>query len=444
MSWGIFPLFFAAYGLSVERIGVLKAVYPAVWGVLQTATGPLSDRWGRKGLIVAGMWTQAAGLFLTAATRSFGWWLLASVLLGLGTAMVYPTLIASVSDASHPSWRARSLSVYRFWRDLGYALGALSAGVLTDAFGAPDRDRRGRSAHLRLRGGDRRRDDRTTSAGTERRARMTAEHDRSDDRPPILSRKGYEEASVFTPEALLREARRQKGMATGDVPEICILDPDGDIVEHLTATGSADRHPSWACYHTHLHAFDRGSVQYGVVGSAVGASFAVLVAEQLFASGCRLLISMTSAGQILPVREPPYFIVIDRALRDEGTSYHYLPPDDFSTCDPGLVEVARDALARTSLPFEVGASWTTDAPFRETATAVAKAREAGLLAVEMEAAALYAFATARRQPVLCVAHVTNQMGQVEGDFEKGAANGAVASLGVIESIARFWLGRGPS
>ena len=90
---------------------------------------------GRKGLIAAGMWTQAAGLFLTAATHSFGWWLLASVLLGLGTAMVYPTLIASVSDASHPSWRARSLSVYRFWRDLGYALGALSAGVLTDASG---------------------------------------------------------------------------------------------------------------------------------------------------------------------------------------------------------------------------------------------------------------------------------------------------------------------
>ena len=124
MSWGIFPLFFTAFGLGVEQIGVLKAVYPAVWGVLQTATGPLSDRWGRKGLIVAGMWTQAAGLFLTAATRSFGWWLTASVLLGVGTAMVYPTLIASVSDASHPAWRARSLSVYRFWRDLGYAIGA--------------------------------------------------------------------------------------------------------------------------------------------------------------------------------------------------------------------------------------------------------------------------------------------------------------------------------
>ncbi len=136
MSWGIFPLFFAAFGLGVERIGILKVVYPAVWGILQTVTGPLSDRLGRKGLIVTGMGVQAAGLFMTAATHWFGWWLIASVLLGLGTAMVYPTLIAAVSDASHPSWRARSLSVYRFWRDLGYAIGALSAGIIADLFGA--------------------------------------------------------------------------------------------------------------------------------------------------------------------------------------------------------------------------------------------------------------------------------------------------------------------
>ena len=135
MSWGIFPLFFASFGLGVERIGILKAVYPATWGILQVATGPLSDRWGRKGLIVAGMWVQSAGLFLTAATRQFEWWLAGSLLLGVGTAMVYPSLIAAVSDASHPSWRARSLSVYRFWRDLGYAIGALSAGIIADIFG---------------------------------------------------------------------------------------------------------------------------------------------------------------------------------------------------------------------------------------------------------------------------------------------------------------------
>jgi MFS family permease len=135
MSWGIFPLFFVSFGLSVERIGILKAVYPATWGILQIATGPLSDRWGRKGLIAGGMWIQAAGLLLTAVTSRFEWWLVASLLLGLGTAMVYPSLIAAVSDTSHPSWRARSLSVYRFWRDLGYAIGALSAGIIADQFG---------------------------------------------------------------------------------------------------------------------------------------------------------------------------------------------------------------------------------------------------------------------------------------------------------------------
>ena len=136
MSWGIFPLFFASFGLGIERIGTLKAIYPVVWGVLQTVTGPLSDRWGRKGLIAAGMWVQAVALRLTGATHSYRWWLVASVLLGLGTAMVYPTLIASVSDASHPIWRARSLSVYRFWRDMGYAIGALLAGIITDLVGA--------------------------------------------------------------------------------------------------------------------------------------------------------------------------------------------------------------------------------------------------------------------------------------------------------------------
>lgn len=135
MSWGIFPLYFTALGLGIERIGILKAAYPMVWGVGQTITGPLSDRWGRKGLIVAGMWVQAAALLLTGLTGEFVWWFVASVLLGLGTAMVYPSLIAAVSDASHPSWRARSLSVYRFWRDLGYAIGALSAGLIADRFG---------------------------------------------------------------------------------------------------------------------------------------------------------------------------------------------------------------------------------------------------------------------------------------------------------------------
>jgi uridine phosphorylase len=258
------------------------------------------------------------------------------------------------------------------------------------------------------------------------------------DVPPILRHKHHHAASVFTPDALLREARRQKKIGVGTVPDICVLDPDGDILRHLRATGRAHRLPQWACYHTDLHGFEQEGLAYGILGCAVGASFAVLVAEELFASGCKLLISVTSAGQIAPVREPPYFIVIDRALRDEGTSYHYLPPSDYCRADEHLVRLAETSLAAAGMPVQTGAAWTTDAPFRETREAIETARSAGILAVEMEAAALYAFAAARQRPVLCFAHITNQMGRVDGDFEKGAADGAEESLKVITLVGWAW------
>src|SRR4051812_37826889 len=143
---------------------------------------------------------------------------------------------------------------------------------------------------------------------------------------PILARKHYHDSSVFTAENLLREARRQKNLAQAPVPAICVLDPDGDLVEYLQATNQARRHMTWACYHTTLYTFDHEGVEYGIVGRVVGAPFAVLVAEELFACGCQLLISLTSAGQICLVGQPPYVVLIDKALRDEGTSYHYLPP----------------------------------------------------------------------------------------------------------------------
>jgi len=256
--------------------------------------------------------------------------------------------------------------------------------------------------------------------------------------PPILRHKRYETPSAFTPESLLREARRQKGLANIAVPDICILDPDGDIVRHLRAAGRASLHPGWACYHTELYVFEHDGHEYGIVGCAVGAAFAVLIAEELFASGCRLLISVTSAGQITPVQAPPYFVVIDRALRDEGTSYHYVATSEYSEADAHLTTLAREALSGAGMPVSVGASWTTDAPFRETEEAIAAASRAGILAVEMEAAALYAFATARSKSVLCFAHVTNQMGRIEGDFEKGSADGAKESLRVIALTAARW------
>jgi uridine phosphorylase len=258
------------------------------------------------------------------------------------------------------------------------------------------------------------------------------------DPPPILAGKDFAAPSVFAPENLLREARRQKNLAATAVPEICVLDPDGDILRTLLRAGRARRAPGWACYHTELYEFEYAGEGFGIIGCAVGASFAVLIAEQLFVSGCRFLVSMTSAGQIVEQGALPYFIVIDRALRDEGTSYHYLPPADFAEADERLVQATTAALAGATPPVYRGASWTTDAPFRETAAAIERCRRRHILAVEMEAAALYAFARVRRQPVLCFAHVTNQMAVAEGDFEKGEADGSAAALAVIAGAVRGW------
>jgi len=263
-------------------------------------------------------------------------------------------------------------------------------------------------------------------------------------RAPLVTRRDHEEPSQFLPENLLREARRQKGLAHGQVPPICVLDPDGDIAAHLRARGAAACSPNWACYHTALWELSHAGLEIGIVDRAVGAPFAVLVAEQLFVSGCRLLISLTSAGQIVASGPTPYFVLIDRALRDEGTSYHYLPAAPFAAAPPDLLALADSALAGCGEPVYRGASWTTDAPFRETASTIASRRDEGILAVEMEAAALYAFAAARARPVLCLAHVTNQLARVERDFEKGEHNGAEAALRVVAAIARAWLDRADS
>jgi uridine phosphorylase len=248
---------------------------------------------------------------------------------------------------------------------------------------------------------------------------------------PILKFKYYDEPSVFTPENLLREARRQKGLTFEEVPNFCVLDPDGDLVDYLHATGQARRHPTWACYHTTLDTFVYEEIEYGVIGRVVGAPFAVLVAEELFTSGCQFLISITSAGQIISMGRPPYIVLIEKALRDEGTSYHYRPPSPYSFLQPILRDVICTAWDHTHVPLYAGASWTTDAPFRETEEMIALCRKQGILAVEMEAAALYALAEAKQYKIICFAHVTNQMGQTEGDFEKGQAQGSLTALSIL-------------
>lgn len=255
---------------------------------------------------------------------------------------------------------------------------------------------------------------------------------------PLFEEKAYGEPSVFVPSSLLREARRQKGLSSDAVPAVCVLDPDGDLVDYLHETEQAERVPTWPGYHTDLYRFERDGVSIGIIGRAVGASFAVLVAEQLFAAGCEFLISITSAGQIRAREEPPYFVLIDRALRDEGTSHHYRPPDRFARADPELIEPVETSCLTVPRPVYTGATWTTDAPFRETEVAIERARAADVLAVEMEAAALYTFAAVREKPVVCFAHVTNQMGTAEEDFEKGVANGSQDALEVVEATVAAW------
>ena len=257
--------------------------------------------------------------------------------------------------------------------------------------------------------------------------------------PPIMTHKDHFLPSVFTPENLLREARRQKSIPEGTVPKVCILDPDGDIVQNLASSRLAERNRHWACYHTSMFDFTYEGIEYGIVGNAVGASFAVLVAEEMFACGCELLISMTSAGQILSKGSPPYFVLIEKALRDEGTSYHYLPPAQFSTIHPKLLAGLQGVSKISQPPVFRGATWTTDAPFRETEIAINYCRSEGILGVEMEASALYAFAEAKRHPVICFAHITNQMGNVENDFEKGEAQGSLDAIEMLSQAAEAWL-----
>src|SRR3989339_55093 len=186
----------------------------------------------------------------------------------------------------------------------------------------------------------------------------------------INKNKYYREQSVFKPENLLREAKRQKRMGDCLIPEVCILDPDGDIVRYLRKKRLLLKSKCWACYHTELYTFKYRNQEFGIVGCVVGSSFAVLIAEELFVSGCRLLISITSAGGIETLHNSTRFMLIEKAIRDEGTSYHYLKPSLFSCINKrslsGIMKV---------LPgIKKGITWTTDGPFRETKSKIEYAK----------------------------------------------------------------------
>jgi uridine phosphorylase len=247
----------------------------------------------------------------------------------------------------------------------------------------------------------------------------------------ILSNKFYKEESVFKPDNLLREARRQKAIPECNVPAICLLDPDGDILAYLLRNKRATENFCWASYHTKLYTFNLDGHEIGIIGCVVGSSFAVLIAEQLFVSGCEWLISITSSGIIKKISESVSYLLIREAVRDEGTSYHYLPADAPSTINKDLLGILEKDLVNSSPHIVIGKSWTTDAPYRETQRAIDTMKQTDVNAVEMEAAALYAFAKAKNKKVICFAHITNSMAQNEMDFEKGTENGSISSLELV-------------
>ncbi|OQP60082.1 hypothetical protein A3860_34695 [Niastella vici] len=253
----------------------------------------------------------------------------------------------------------------------------------------------------------------------------------------ILSNKYYNESSVFLPENLLREARRQKNKKDCNVQAVCLLDPDGDLADYLLRMGMATKNNCWACYHSVLYTFRLDNQEIGIIPCIVGSSYAVLVAEQLFVSGCKLLISVTSAGIInQPVNEKR-FALITSSIRDEGTSYHYLPPEKPALINQQLFEVLNSEEENPDCPYFNGTSWTTDAPYRETPSAILDMKSKNITCVEMEAAALYALSEVKQYNILCFAHLTNSMAQMEGDFEKGEEFGSIDTLNLVSYVLKF-------
>ena len=249
---------------------------------------------------------------------------------------------------------------------------------------------------------------------------------------PLLLNKDYRSPSVFLPENLLREARRQKSIPDCPVPEVCVLDPDGDLADYLMKCGKASLVECWACYHSKMYRFNLDAIIVGIVPCIVGASYAVLVAEQLFVSGCKYLISITSAGIINNTQSNNRFALITEAFRDEGTSYHYLPPAAKTKLSQSLRTKLIKTSPREKCPYFEAKSWTTDAPYRETEFAIEGMKRRGAICVEMEAAALYALAEAKQYDIICFAHLTNSMAQATGDFEKGEEFGSLDTLELVK------------
>jgi len=248
---------------------------------------------------------------------------------------------------------------------------------------------------------------------------------------PLLHH-SLEEESSFTASGLIASVRQMRGLAAVAVPQLCILEFDGDLTDWLVAEGKARVFEEWPCFHTPMFTMDAEGVTCGVIPRTIGGPFAVLIAEQLAACGVEWIVGLTSAGRVSPELPLPCLVVADEAVRDEGTSLHYLPPCETVRCSGSGVELEKE-LRKTGWAVRRGKVWTTDAPYRETETQLRHWAREGVLAVEMQAASLFAFGVAKAVPVACVAMVSNAVDHDGKQFDTGSQRDG---LRVVEAIAR--------
>lgn len=226
--------------------------------------------------------------------------------------------------------------------------------------------------------------------------------------------------SAFTAEGLINAVRSERGIAVQTIPRICVLEFDGDLSDWMVAWGHARTCNNWACFHTVMHTIDIDGNPCGIIARTIGGPYAVLVAEQLRASGAELILGLTSAGRVSRELPLPSLVVATDAVRDEGTSYHYVAPGDLVRTDPQLLRELTNGIGHLGVPVSSGRVWTTDAPYRETQQQLDSHAADGVLAVEMQAASLFAFSQAKRVPVGIVALVSNAVDHTEDSFDKGS------------------------
>ena len=253
-----------------------------------------------------------------------------------------------------------------------------------------------------------------------------------DSNPPILDH-ALAQPSAFTARNLIDDVRRSRGIPTGNVPPVCILEFDGDLTDWLVREGMARPFQPWACFHTTMFMIELEGVTCGIIARTIGGPYSVLIAEQLHAAGAKLIVGLTSAGRVSPDLPLPCLVVATSAIRDEGTSYHYLPPASEVACKSPVTQLLERELIATGWAVRSGKVWTTDAPYRETKVQLEKWAGEGVLAVEMQAASLFAFGIAMQACVASVAMVSNAVDNMGEQFDTGSQDDG---LRILQGVAR--------